>query len=188
MLKAALCGSYVNFGVFRLYGDEALDNALNTFVKLLLSIPQSDLLVNIHISHNTNILFISQIICFLIIKFISAALMNYCAIENETIEIFIVLLFLYTVFPTALSKTVGNILFVARMSGARSHGLFIHFGTQGFPLHSLQYQRRPYSTRCAKRLLHRSVRLILSCYYSLYPQCHILKLKSILIFRQAYTN
>ncbi|OXA43995.1 Exportin-7 [Folsomia candida] len=26
MLKAALCGNYVNFGVFRLYGDEALDN------------------------------------------------------------------------------------------------------------------------------------------------------------------
>lgn len=46
MLKAALCGSYVNFGVFRLYGDEALDNALNTFVKLLLSISQSDLLVS----------------------------------------------------------------------------------------------------------------------------------------------
>jgi len=44
MLKAALCGSYVNFGVFRLYGDEALDNALNTFVTLLLSIPQTDLL------------------------------------------------------------------------------------------------------------------------------------------------
>ena len=31
----------------RLYGDEALDNALNTFVKLLLSIPQTDLLVSI---------------------------------------------------------------------------------------------------------------------------------------------
>ena len=46
MLKAALCGSYVNFGVFRLYGDDALDNALNSFVKLLLSIPQSDLLVS----------------------------------------------------------------------------------------------------------------------------------------------
>ncbi|XP_076301358.1 ran-binding protein 16 isoform X4 [Lasioglossum baleicum] len=44
MLKAALCGNYVNFGAFRLYGDEALDNALNTFIKLLLSIPQSDLL------------------------------------------------------------------------------------------------------------------------------------------------
>lgn len=48
MLKAALCGSYVNFGVFRLYGDEALDNALKTFVKLLLSIPQSDLLVSLY--------------------------------------------------------------------------------------------------------------------------------------------
>jgi exportin-7 len=35
MLKAALSGSYVNFGVFRLYGDDALDNALNTYVKLL---------------------------------------------------------------------------------------------------------------------------------------------------------
>uniref|UniRef100_A0A670ZC58 Exportin 7 n=1 Tax=Pseudonaja textilis TaxID=8673 RepID=A0A670ZC58_PSETE len=45
MLKAALSGSYVNFGVFRLYGDDALDNALQTFIKLLLSIPHSDLLV-----------------------------------------------------------------------------------------------------------------------------------------------
>jgi len=44
MLKMALCGSYVNFGVFRLYGDEALDNCLKMFVKLLLSIPQTDLL------------------------------------------------------------------------------------------------------------------------------------------------
>lgn len=56
MLKAALCGSYVNFGVFRLYGDEALDNALNIFVKLLLSIPQSDLLVNpkLHINQTSD--------------------------------------------------------------------------------------------------------------------------------------
>jgi len=44
MLKMALCGKYVNFGVFRLYGDEALDSVLNIFVKLLLSIPQTDLL------------------------------------------------------------------------------------------------------------------------------------------------
>ncbi|KAI8427082.1 hypothetical protein MSG28_014720 [Choristoneura fumiferana] len=44
ILKAALCGNYANFGVFRLYGDDSLDNALNMFVKLLLSIPQSDLL------------------------------------------------------------------------------------------------------------------------------------------------
>ena len=45
-LKAALSGNYVNFGVFRLYGDRALDDALSTFVKLLLSISQSDLLVS----------------------------------------------------------------------------------------------------------------------------------------------
>ncbi|GFQ72460.1 exportin-7 [Trichonephila clavata] len=44
MLKSALCGGYVNFGVFRWYGDVALDDALNTFVKMLLSIPQSDML------------------------------------------------------------------------------------------------------------------------------------------------
>ncbi|KAI9558642.1 hypothetical protein GHT06_015430 [Daphnia sinensis] len=44
LLKAALCGGYVNFGVFRLYGDTALDDALSTFVKMLMSIPQSDLL------------------------------------------------------------------------------------------------------------------------------------------------
>lgn len=48
MLKAVLSGNYVNFGVFRLYGDDALDNALQTFIKLLLSIPHSDLLVCFH--------------------------------------------------------------------------------------------------------------------------------------------
>lgn len=46
MLKAALCGGYVNFGVFSLYGDVALENCLNIFVKLLTSIPQSNLLVS----------------------------------------------------------------------------------------------------------------------------------------------
>ena len=62
MLKAALCGSYVNFGVFRLYGDEALDNALNTFVKLLLSIPQTDLLVNVFFDEcNINFSFMNLI-------------------------------------------------------------------------------------------------------------------------------
>ena len=55
MLKAALCGNYVNFGVFRLYGDEALDSALHTFVKLLLSIPQEDLMVGVN--NNNTILF-----------------------------------------------------------------------------------------------------------------------------------
>ena len=45
MIKSVLCGNYVNFGGFRLYGDETLDSALRTFVKLLLSVPHSDLLV-----------------------------------------------------------------------------------------------------------------------------------------------
>ena len=45
MLKAALCGGYVNFGVFSLYGDDALEKALKTFVELLSSIPHSNLLV-----------------------------------------------------------------------------------------------------------------------------------------------
>jgi exportin-7 len=44
MLKAALSGNYVNFGVFRLYGDGALDDVLQTVVKLLVSITQQDLL------------------------------------------------------------------------------------------------------------------------------------------------
>ena len=51
MLRAALCGNYVNFGVFRLYGDDALDNALAVFVKLLLSISQTDLLVSLSYSN-----------------------------------------------------------------------------------------------------------------------------------------
>ena len=46
MLKAALCGNYVNFGVFRLYGDDALDKALSMFIKLLVSVPLKSLLVS----------------------------------------------------------------------------------------------------------------------------------------------
>ncbi|XP_076102861.1 exportin-7-like [Mytilus galloprovincialis] len=52
MLKAALCGNYVNFGVFRLYGDDALDDVLNMFVKLLLSVSQRDLMDYPKLSQN----------------------------------------------------------------------------------------------------------------------------------------
>ena len=45
MLKAALSGGYVNFGVLRLYGDDALDSAIRIFVKLLESVEQRDLMV-----------------------------------------------------------------------------------------------------------------------------------------------
>lgn len=45
MLKSALSGGYVNFGVFALYGDDALDNSLNMFVKLAYSVQRKDILV-----------------------------------------------------------------------------------------------------------------------------------------------
>lgn len=45
MLKAAMSGNYVNFGVFKLYGDDSLDNVLNMAAKLIISIPQADLIV-----------------------------------------------------------------------------------------------------------------------------------------------
>eukprot|EP00053_Salpingoeca_punica_P016645 m.158193 g.158193 ORF g.158193 m.158193 type:complete len:1075 (+) comp17011_c0_seq2:97-3321(+) len=44
ILKSALTGEYVNFGVFQLYGDNALDSSLNAFVELFASIPLEDLL------------------------------------------------------------------------------------------------------------------------------------------------
>ncbi len=45
ILKMALSGSYVNFGVFRLYGDSCLDDALNVVVKMLLTIEVQELMV-----------------------------------------------------------------------------------------------------------------------------------------------
>jgi len=44
MLKSALAGGYINFGVMQLYGDDALNDALTMFVKLVMSIPQQNLL------------------------------------------------------------------------------------------------------------------------------------------------
>ena len=46
MLKATLCGNYINFGVFQLYGDRALDDALNMFIQIVVSIPHNNLLVS----------------------------------------------------------------------------------------------------------------------------------------------
>lgn len=40
-----------------------------------------------------------------------------------------VALIMDTIFVAALSEAVVDILLVAGMSGARSHGLFIYFGT-----------------------------------------------------------
>lgn len=43
-LITALAGNYVNFGVFELYGDRALADALDISLKMCLSIPLSDIL------------------------------------------------------------------------------------------------------------------------------------------------
>uniref|UniRef100_A0A0E0C0R2 Importin N-terminal domain-containing protein n=1 Tax=Oryza meridionalis TaxID=40149 RepID=A0A0E0C0R2_9ORYZ len=44
VLSRALCGNYVNFGVFELYGDGALADALDISLKMSLSVPLSDIL------------------------------------------------------------------------------------------------------------------------------------------------
>lgn len=44
ILSRALGGSYVNFGVFELYGDPALNDALDMAVRLALNIPLADIL------------------------------------------------------------------------------------------------------------------------------------------------
>lgn len=45
LLSRTLVGNYVNFGVFELYGDQCLSNALTMVLKLAVSIPGNDLLV-----------------------------------------------------------------------------------------------------------------------------------------------
>lgn len=39
-----MSGNYVNFGVLELYGDRALDDALDISLKMVLSIPAADIL------------------------------------------------------------------------------------------------------------------------------------------------
>ncbi|KAI8851513.1 armadillo-type protein [Chytridium lagenaria] len=45
ILRNALCGKYVNFGVFELYDDPALVNALAIYYEIAISIPLPDLMV-----------------------------------------------------------------------------------------------------------------------------------------------
>lgn len=44
MLARAMSGNYVNFGVFELYGDPALKDALDMALRLVLSIPMNDIM------------------------------------------------------------------------------------------------------------------------------------------------
>jgi len=45
ILRSALAGGYVNFGVFQLYGDECHVNAISMFIKLLGNLPDRALMV-----------------------------------------------------------------------------------------------------------------------------------------------
>ena len=47
ILSASLSGKYVNFGVFKLYGDKALDRILDIFFQLMLAIPVEDMIVRL---------------------------------------------------------------------------------------------------------------------------------------------
>ena len=49
-LVCALSGGYVNFGVFNLYNDKALQNALDVSLQLCLQIPLSDILAYMKLS------------------------------------------------------------------------------------------------------------------------------------------
>ncbi|XP_047334850.1 exportin-7-A-like isoform X2 [Impatiens glandulifera] len=44
IMSRALAGNYVNFGVFELYGDRALSDALDIIIRMILSIPLPDIL------------------------------------------------------------------------------------------------------------------------------------------------
>ena len=45
ILTKSFAGRYVNFGVFELYGDKALEIALNTSFEMMLCVPFDDILV-----------------------------------------------------------------------------------------------------------------------------------------------
>lgn len=49
-LSNALGGNYVNFGVFSLYGDKALQNALDVSLQMCLQIPLADVLAYVKLS------------------------------------------------------------------------------------------------------------------------------------------
>ena len=46
LFGTTLVGNYVNFGVFELYGDRALADALDVALKMTLSIPQDDIMAS----------------------------------------------------------------------------------------------------------------------------------------------
>lgn len=48
IMSVSLSGKYTNFGVFKLYGDKALDRVLDIFFQLMVAIPVADMIVSFH--------------------------------------------------------------------------------------------------------------------------------------------
>jgi exportin-7 len=46
IMSVSLSGKYANFGVFKLYGDKALDRVLEIFFQLMLAVPVDDMIVS----------------------------------------------------------------------------------------------------------------------------------------------
>lgn len=62
ILARCLGGKYINFGVFWLYGDKAINEAFSMMFQLILDIPLEDMMVWVYCAwirslHNTNIFF-----------------------------------------------------------------------------------------------------------------------------------
>ena len=45
LLHFSVCGTYVNFGVFRLYGDQIMDRCLQTIFDLIAHVPIATMMV-----------------------------------------------------------------------------------------------------------------------------------------------
>ena len=54
-MTKSFAGRYVNFGVFELYGDKALEIVLNTSFEMMLCVPFDDILVRNEIFYIANI-------------------------------------------------------------------------------------------------------------------------------------
>jgi exportin-7 len=48
ILARCLGGKYINFGVFWLYQDEAINDAFNMMFQMMLNIPLNDMMVHTH--------------------------------------------------------------------------------------------------------------------------------------------
>ena len=83
-LKNALSGSYVNFGVFMLYGDSALSDALRIALQIALVIPLTELMAYPKVQR---LFFGSIVICGL--THTQQPHLGHCGIERILVNLFV---------------------------------------------------------------------------------------------------